>query len=568
MPCEPRTGRQEDRNRMRIVTHKQPATATRGMVVTNHPLGSAAGIEMLAMGGNAVDAAIASLFALSVVEPAMVGPFGAGFMNIRLRDGTYAVVDNYSVAPSGAAPDMYRTVSDAWPDYMEVEGHENRIGYRAVSVPGNLKAWCEALAAWGTLDLGTVMRPAIGYAQFGFPVTRFLSDTIDANAEALGRFPGSARMLLRNGRAPAPGERLVRSEYAESLKAIAAYGPSVLYDGPLGQAIVDDIRKNGGLITMDDLRAYRASTRPPLRGAYRGLSVIVPPPASSGGTHVLQMLNLLTGFDVRGMGFGTVDGIHLLAECMDVAFADRFKYMGDPATVAMPIEWLTSAGYAEERRRDIRMERASQMAAGVQRTRESSNTTHLTTADSLGNVACVTQTINEAFGSRVTVPGTGMLLNNNMQMFDPHPGHPNSIAPGRRQTSSMCPTILERNNRPFLALGTPGGLRIFPSVLQAIVNVVDHGMTLQEAVEAPRVWTQGQALEVEEAIPVAVREGLVARGHEVVPVLRVAGGMNGITFDSETGVMTGAACWRADGAPIGISGGEARPGAHFGMSAR
>lgn len=553
---------------MPIETYKQPARATRGMVVTNHPLGSAAGIEMLAMGGNAVDAAIAAVFALSVVEPAMVGPFGAGFMNIRRADGSFVVVDNYSVAPAEAGADMYRTVSDSWPDYMEVDGHENRIGYRAVSVPGNLKAWCEALEAWGTLDLGTVMRPAIRYAEHGFPVTRFLSDTIGANAEALARFPASARMLLRNGAAPAPGDRLVRPEYAESLKAIAARGPSVLYDGPLGQAIVDDIRKNGGLIAMSDLRAYATMKRPPLRGTYRGLSVVVPPPASSGGTHVLQMLNLLSGFDVRKLGFGTVDGIHLLAECMDIAFADRFRYMGDPATVAMPIDWLTSTAYGDERRAGIRMDRAGQHAAGIQRTTESSNTTHLTTADASGNVVCMTQTINEAFGSRVTVPGTGMLLNNNMQMFDPHPGHPNSIAPGRRQTSSMCPTILERDGKPYLALGTPGGLRIFPSVLQAIVNVVDHGMSLQQAVEAPRVWTQGQALEVEEAVPAAIRAGLTARGHDVLPVFRVAGGMNGIAFDSERGEMTGAACWRADGAPIGISGGDARPGTHFGMSAR
>jgi len=534
------------------VTYKQPATGTRGMVVTNHPLGSAAGAEMLAMGGNAVDAAIAAVFALSVVEPAMVGPFGAGFINLRLANGEHHVIDNYSVAPAAARPDMYRPVSDTWPDYMQVEGLENRVGYLAVSVPGNLKAWCEALARWGTADLPTVMAAAIRYAERGFPATRYLVETINGNAEALARFPASAAVFLPGGTPPKPGQLIVRGDYAESLKAIAAGGPRVLYDGPLGRAIVDDIRRNGGLITVADLATYRIEMRAPLRGTYRGLDVIVPPPACSGGTHLIQMLNLLEGFDVAGLGSGKAAYVHVLAEVIDIAFADRFEYMGDPATLDMPIEWLTSKSYAAERRSEIRKDRATEHAPGRRPETESQNTTHLTTADAAGNVVAMTQTINEAFGSRVTVPGTGILLNNNMQMFDPHPGHPNSVAPGRRQTSSMCPTIIEQAGRPFMAIGTPGGLRIFPSVLQAIVNIVDHRMTLQEAVEAPRVWTQGQELEVEEGVGPGVREALTRLGHTVKVVPRVAGGMNGIVFDRETGVMTGAACWRADGAPIGI----------------
>jgi gamma-glutamyltranspeptidase/glutathione hydrolase len=536
------------------------------MVVTNHPLGSAAGAEMLAMGGNAIDAAIAAVFALSVVEPAMVGPFGAGFINLRLANGEHHVVDNYSVAPAAARPDMYRPVSDSWPDYMQVEGLANRVGYLAVSVPGNLKAWCEALDRWGTFDLPTVMAAAIRYAEHGFPATRYLVDTITGNAEPLSRFPASAAVFLPEGAPPKPGQLIVRRDYAGSLKAIAAGGPSVLYGGPLGRAIVDDVQRNGGLITVADMEAYRTELRTPLRGTYRGLEVVVPPPACSGGTHLVQILNLLEGFDVASLGYGTPAYVHLLAECMDIAFADRFKYMGDPATVDMPIEWLTSKSYASERRREIRHDRATEHTAGRRPEAESPNTTHLTTADDAGNVVAMTQTINEAFGSRVTVPGTGILLNNNMQMFDPHPGHPNSVAPGRRQTSSMCPAIVERGGRPFLAIGTPGGLRIFPSVLQAIVNVVDHRMTLQEAVEAPRVWTQGQELEVEEGVGPGVREALERLGHTLKVVPRVAGGMNGIMFD-QAGVMTGAACWRADGAPNGMSGGDARPGASFGMSA-
>ncbi|MBI4305452.1 MAG: gamma-glutamyltransferase [Chloroflexi bacterium] len=548
-------------------TSKAPATGTRGMVVTNHPLGSAAGVEMLAMGGNAIDAAIAAVFALSVAEPAMVGPFGAGFINLRLASGEFAIVDNYSVAPMAATPTMYRPLSDTWPDYMEVEGAENRIGYRSVAVPGNLMAWCEALQEWGTLPPPAVMAPAIRYAEHGFPASHYLADTIKENAEALARFPASAAVFLPKGVPPKPGERIVRTEYAASLRTIAGQGAAALYDGELGRAIVEDIQQNGGLITLQDLRTYRTIRRAPLRGTYRGFEVVVPPPACSGGTHLLQMLNLLEGFNVSARGFGTPEMLHLLAESMKIAFADRFRYMGDPESVGMPVEWLTSKGYAAERRDQIDLKRAGTYAAGVPGSRESGNTTHLTSADAAGNVVAMTQTINEAFGSRVTVPGTGMLLNNNMQMFDPHPGHPNSIRPGARQTSSMCPTIVQRDGEPFLAIGTPGGTRIFPSILQAISNVIDHGMTLQEAVEAPRAWTQGQDFEVEEAIPESVRSQLRSMGHSVTALPRVAGGMNGILFD-RAGVMTGAACWRADGAPVGISGGPARPGARFGMSAR
>ncbi|MCB0186383.1 MAG: gamma-glutamyltransferase, partial [Caldilineaceae bacterium] len=233
------------------------------------------------------------------------------------------------------------------------------------------------------------------------------------------------------------------------------------------------------------------------------------------------------------------------------------------ATVTAPLDWLLSPGYAAERREQIDMQRSTKQQAGQAPLPESTNTTHVTAADSEGNVVAMTQTINAAFGSKVLVPGTGILLNNTMALFDPHPGQPNSVAGGRRMTSSMCPTIITRAGHPYLALGTPGGVRIFPSVLQAIINVLDHGMTLQEAVEAPRVWTQGQEVEVEEAVPDAVRSALGARGHRVVEVKTVAGGMNGIHFDQDQGTMTGAACWRADGTPIALAGGAARPGIRF-----
>ena len=291
------------------------------------------------------------------------------------------------------------------------------------------------------------------------------------------------------------------------------------------------------------------------------------------------MLNVLEGFDLAALGYGTVDGIHLLAEAMKIAFADRNAATGDPAFVDVPVARLVAKEYAAARRGDIDMGKASAYAAGVaaehggpmtqdpQPPAGSPHTTHVTVADADGNVVAATQTINNLFGSKAMVPGTGMLLNNTMALFDPHPGHTLSVAPGKRMTSSMAPTIVLRDGRPAAALGLPGGVRILTSMLQAIVNLIDHGMSLQEAVEAPRVWTQGQDLEVELAVPDAVRAGLAARGHRVVAVPHVAGGMGAIAFERD-GALTGASCWRADGTPVGIGGGYARQGIRFWPDAR
>ena len=546
-------------------TEKKPVNASRGMVVTNHPLASAAGAEMLAAGGNAVDAAVASLFALTVVEPMMVGVFGAGHAQLFMPGRVHTVIDGYTTAPAAARPDMYRPVSDTWPDYLEVEGRENSVGLRAVGVPGTLAAWCEMLARFGTLDLTSVMAPAIRHAERGFHVTGYLSECVVETAADLARFPDSARVFLPGGAPLAKGDRLVQPEYAATLRAIAAEGAAALYGGALGRKIVEHMARGDGLITMDDLGRYRTVERAPVRGSYRGFEIAGCPPPTGGGIHLIQMLNVLEGFDLAALGYGTVDGIHVLAEAMKIAFADRNAATGDPAFVDVPIARLIAKDYAAARRGEIDMGKAATYAAGV--AAGSPHTTHVTVADGDGNVIVATQTINNLFGSKAMVPGTGMLLNNTMALFDPHPGHPLSVEAGKRMTSSMAPTIVLRDGRPSLAIGLPGGVRIFTSVLQAIVNVIDHGMSLQEAVEAPRVWTQGQELEVEPAMGDAVRAGLAARGHRVVPVAHVAGGMGAIAFEGD-GTLTGASCWRADGTPIGIGGGYARQGIRFWPDAR
>ncbi len=543
-------------------TFKQPASGSQGMVVTNHPLGSAAGLEMLAMGGNAVDAAIASVFALSVVEPMMVGPLGGGYINLRMADGTALCIDNYSLAPGASTADMYTPVSDEWPNYLVTEGRKSQVGHLAAGVPGNLKAWDEVHALHGRLDWHTVVSPAIRYARNGFRCTEYLSRLAVDCAGDIALFATTAAIFQPHGNTIKAGDLIVRPDLADSLTLIAQQRSAALYDGALGQALVDDMARNGGLITMADLAAYTTIHNAPVTGTYRGHEISGPPPGNSGITLMIEMFNILEGFDIASMGFGTADSAHLLIEILKIAFADRFRYLGDPATVDIPLEWITSKPYGASRRGDIDMSVASNAVAGRPGA-ESSYTTHLTTADADGNMVSMTQTINELFGSKVTVPGTGLLLNNTQAMFDPHPGQPNSVAPHKRVVSSMAPTIVSRNGKPWLGIGTPGGVRIFPSVFQAIVNVIDHGMTLQEAVEAPRLWTQGQVVELETGFGDELSSRLQARGHSLVTVPNVAGGMNGVQVDHSRGLMLGAACWRADGSPAGLAGGTANTEARF-----
>jgi gamma-glutamyltranspeptidase/glutathione hydrolase len=533
-----------------FVLRKHPVVASQAVVASNHPLASLAGLEALARGGNAFDAAVATAFALTVVEPMMVSIFGAGFVLGRAADGEIFVVDNYAVAPRAAHDGMF-TPDPSRGGEMPAVDRVNEVGHLAVAVPGALRAWCDLLAARGRLPLGTVMAPAIRFAADGYPASPYLVETIREAAADLGRFPASAEVFLPGGAVPRAGDPIVRRDYAATLETIARDGPDALYDGPIGERVCADMRRHGGLISPDDLRGYRTESRQPVRGSYRGDEIVSVPPTSSGGAMIVAGLNVLEGFDVPALGFATADGVHLLAETLKLLFVDRFTYLGDPAFVSNPIAGLTDKEYAAGRRQLVDMARVGRHGPG--QPAGSGDTTHLTVMDHAGNVVAMTQTLHAAFGSRVTTPGTGMLLNNCMWIFDPHRGRPNSVAPGKRPLSSMSPTIVLRGGQPLFALGTPGGTRIFPAVLQAIVNVLDHGMTLQEAVEAPRVWTSGGPLVVEDGIPPAVRDELSRRGHEIA-LDRVAGGMNGVYRD-EQGLLHGAACWRADGTPAGYSGG-------------
>ena len=541
-------------------TEKRSATGSKGVVVTNHPLGTAAGSEMLLAGGNAIDAAIASLFALSVVEPMMVGIFGAGHMNVRLANGEHHVIDGYATAPAASTEDMYIPIVDSGPDYLKSENDLSSIGYLSIGVPGNLKAWTEALAEWGTMSLSEVMEPAIRFAARGFKASAYLHDLIVQHEDVIRRFPETAATYMPNGRALAPGDHVDRSDYARTLRAISENGSDHLYKGPLGEIVCDYLSRNGGIITTEDLASYKTIRRKPIKGEYRGYELFGPPPPSAAGVHITEMLNILEEFDVAELGFGTADSIHLLLESMKKAFADRNRYTGDPDFVEVPVERLISKHHVEDFIDSIDMDKASpEITPG---SNEPDHTTHLTIADADGNIVSATQTINELFGSKVTVPGTGMLLNNTQQMFDPHPGNALSVQPGKRVTSSMAPMIVMKDGHPEFAVGLPGGVRIFTSVLQAIVNLIDHKMTAQEAVEAPRVWTQGQDAEIEAGYPESVRSAVTAKGHRVTPVTAIGGGMNVVRFEPG-GMLSGAACWRSDGHAVGIGGGYARSGVRF-----
>jgi gamma-glutamyltranspeptidase/glutathione hydrolase len=550
-----------DRAGTLFTCEKKPAHGSRGVVASNHPLASAAGMEMLAGGGNAVDAAVATQFALTVVEPMMVGLIGGTTCHIRLADGSHRIVDGMSAVPLAGKPDMYRPIPGAAPEVYDVEERENAVGPKAVATPGSLLAWAHALRTYGTLSLADVMQPAIRHAARGFTVTPYLSDCIQSAAPDLLKDKLAAKRLLPSGAQLKAGDRLVQGDYAEALEVIARDGEGALHGGPLGDLLVECMEKNGGLVSKRDLTEYKVIERTPIRGQYRGWELIGPPPPAASGVHITQMLNILEAYDVAKLGFGTVDMLHLLAEVLKIAFADRGEASGDPAFMKVPVERITSKAYANERRAEIDMAQAKQWTGGLL-INEGADTTHLTAADGMGNVVCTTQTINSLFGARFVVPGIGMVPNDYMGTFDPRPGKALSIAPGKRVTTSMSPFMALRDGKIRYALGLPGGRKIFPSVLQALVNLIDHGMELQEAVEAPRIWTEGPVVEVEHGIPPAVRMGLEARGHKLQIMPTVAGGMNGIQFHDDN-TMSGTGCWRADGSAVGLGGGLARAGVRF-----
>jgi len=539
----------------------KPYRARHGLVVSAQRLASEAGLEILRQGGNAVDAAVATGFALAVVYPAAGNLGGGGFMLIRWPNGRATTIDFREKAPLAAHRDMF----------VDSLGHVaqnlSRIGYLASGVPGTVAGLCYALERYGSMSLRQVLKPAIRLASRGFVVDYWFALELEANKEGFRRFPATAAIFLKNGVDPyAEGERLVQQDLARTLSLIAKEGPDAFYRRELARRLAADFRQNGGLIREADLASYQPVERPPVIGQYRGLRLISMGPPSSGGTLLAEMLNVLEGFDLKDLGHNSGQYIHLLAETMRRAFRDRALYLGDADFVAVPVERLTSKTYAESLRNSISwfsVTRSEELGGLEVSVPEALETTHYCVVDEKRMSVSVTTTLNGSYGSYVVVPGTGFLLNNEMDDFSLRPGVPNmfglvqseanAIAPGKRMLSSMTPTIVERDGKPWLVVGSSGGPRIISTVLQVVLNVVDFGMDVQAAISAPRChhqWLPDVLYYEQEMLPVEVRERLVSLGHRLQRTEAI-GQAHAVLVDPSDGALWGAADPRGRGAAAG-----------------
>ncbi|MCE1236235.1 MAG: gamma-glutamyltransferase [Hyphomicrobiales bacterium] len=468
----------------------------RGMVVSANRLASEVGRDILAAGGNAVDAAVAVGYALAVVDPCCGNIGGGGFLTLRLADGTAAFLDFREMAPASATPTMYLDANG------EPAKRASLDGWRASGVPGTVAGLDHALARWGSLPRATVMAPAIRLAREGFTLARADADILARGAPRLARDPEAARLFTKEGRPLEPGERLVQPDLAATLEAIARSGPDAFYRGAAARAVAAAMAEHGGTLTPADFAAYRPVERAPVRCAYRGLEILSAPPPSSGGLTLCLILNVLEGWDLKASGWHSAATVHRMVEAMRHAYVDRNALLGDPDFVAIPADRLLSKDYAASLR--ARIDEAgvipSAKLTSADAPHEKPETTHYSVVDASGDAVAVTYTINGLFGAGVVAPGTGFLLNDEMDDFTVKPGVANlfglvqgarnAIAPGKRPLSSMSPTIVTKNGRVFLVVGSPGGSRIITTVLEAIVNVVDFGMRPREAVDAPRIHHQ------------------------------------------------------------------------------
>ena len=473
-----------------------PVAAEHGMVVAAQHLATHVGVDVLKDGGNAIDAAVAVGYALAVVYPAAGNIGGGGFMTIQLADGRKTFLDFREKAPLAATADMYLGA-----DGNVVKGLST-TGHLAVGVPGTVSGLEYALARYGTMKRGAVLAPAIRYAEDGFTLDQGDIDMFATATEDFGRDPATAAIFLNRGQPFAVGQKLVQKDLARTLKLIAQNGADGFYKGPVGAAIVASSQAGRGILTQADLDQYRTRELAPVECDYRGYHVVSAPPPSSGGVVICEILNIVEGYPLKELGFRSAQAVHYQIEAMRHAYMDRNSYLGDPAFVTNPVDRLLDKGYAAQIRAVIDPAKAGvskDIKPGVQ-PHEGSNTTHYSIVDGLGNAVSVTYTLNDWFGAKVTAGGTGVLLNDEMDDFTAKIGVPNlyglvqgqanSIAPGKRPLSSMAPTLLTKDGKPVMVVGTPGGSRIITAVTHTILNVIDYGMNIQEAVDAPKFHQQ------------------------------------------------------------------------------
>ena len=524
------------------VIDKTEAIGHDGMVTAMHPLAAEAGAELLRRGGNAIDAAVATAFAVGVVEPFMSGVGGIAFMVYRdAATGEAVCFDGSTVLPRAIRPDQFELLA---PDqragmygWRATKDDANTTGWQAPGVPGMPALMGEAHRRYGRLAWAAVLEPAIQLAEQGFEVDHYVAMTTASQYDRLTRVPESFRTFFRpNGRplsppSSAPGDRLVQRDLARTLRLIAEQGPEVVYTGEVARLIAEDMARNGGLITEQDLAAHQTVVTEPGVDAYRDIELLGHR-QNTGNATVVQALRLLEGFDLARLGFQSSEALHLTIEAIRLAFLDRLHYLGDASLLPVPLTGLMSREYAETRRRDLDPRRANPQAgpgdpwpfnpadSGTRFERSSvsgdGQTTHINVIDRDRNMVSLTSTLGELYGSAVTIAGTGIVLNNATTWFDPEPGSVNSIAPGKRVMSAASPFLLLRDGVPYAAVGSPGGRRVISAVYQVVVNQVDFGLGMQPAISAPRAHSEGTLTEISTRFGDEVIDALAAMGHEIV----------------------------------------------------
>ena len=539
----------------------QPVRGRLGMVSTQNGIASQVGVEVLSAGGNAVDAAVAAAFALAVVHPTAGNIGGGGFLVYRPASGAAVTYDFRETAPAAASATMFLTDGR----YDAVKHHESHL---SVGVPGSVAGLALAWRSHGLLPWKKLLEPSIHLAREGFPLSEGLARSLAGAVEKMKKrgLDASVGQFSRAGVPYQMGDVFRQPDLARTLERIASQGPAGFYEGETAELIEREMKRGGGLLTREDLRAYAARRREPLVGRYRGFEVVTMGPPSSGGVALLEMLNVLEGYDLGSKGVGSAATVHLMAESMRRAFADRARFLGDPeANPDLPVERLISKAYADGLRQGIREDKASVSAPDrFEWPAEPTQTTHLSVVDAQRNAVSLTTTLEDEYGSKIVVPGAGFLLNNEMGDFNAGPDltdasgligtRPNLAAPGRRMLSSMTPTILARNGTVFLVVGSPGGRTIINTVLQVVTNVVDFGLGVQDAVDAPRFhhqWLPDRVQHERNGLSPDTLALLRARGHELKEV-EVQGVVQAIVYDAARDILEGASDRRAsDGAAVG-----------------
>lgn len=554
---------------------RQPVRARHGIVASTNQLASRVGVEILKRGGNAVDAAIAVAFALAVTHPSAGNLGGGGFMMIRLQNGKTTAIDYREMAPAAATRDIYL---DQNGNLIKGEGG-SLLGYRAPGVPGTVRGMELALKKYGSgkISWARLIEPARKLAVNGFPVSHSLASALAKKKDQFGLYEDSRKIFLKNGKPYQEGDILRQPDLAATLKRLQRNGAREFYQGTTARLIAADMKRHNGLITLADLKGYVAKEREPVRGTYRGCEVIAMPPPSSGGVILIEMLNILEGYDLKQMGAASADRYHFMAEAMRRAYADRAEYLGDADFANVPVSGLIEKSYATKLRATINPDHASTSAEirfGQPSGAESGSTTHFTIVDTEGNAVANSYTLNDSFGAKVVAKGTGFLLNNEMDDFAAKPGtanlygliqgERNAIAPRKRPLSAMTPTfVLRRDGSLWFAIGSPGGATIMNTVLQIITNIIDYDMNLQQAIDAPRIHNQWLPDEVAYE-PFALSEDtlriLRTRGH-TLRIRRDAGWTDGdgymgdaagVMIEEKTGVRLGATDpRRSDGLALG-----------------